>query len=300
MTDPADGLSAPRLLPGLALPSPGLSLAVAIIAVLASLDLGAASVLARSASQWSGRLTGSATIVTGGRDLESADAAVARAAEILGRTAGVANVKVLDPAPVDALAARLLGMPPQPASTPAPRVLAVRFKPGATITAARAADALSREGLVAACDDHGALSGPIERRGLLVAGAIAAAFVALLAVQAILIGQAIGATTRRLRERLLLLTQLGAAPSALARPLRDHAVVSAAVGAVLGSGAVMATTAVLAFEPGIAIRASARFPGLGPFGGFDVVVSAVWIPLALALAAGISRWAARRALRPLG
>ena len=299
MTGVTDARRAPRMLPGLALPSPGLTLLVAVISILASLDLSGASVLARTASEWSERLTGSATIVTGGRDLESADAAAARAVEILGRAGGVADVRVLDPATVDMAAGRVLGLTPSAPSTAPPRMLSVRFRPGSAMTAAQATDLLRRQGLAAAGDDHGPWTGPIERRGLFAAGAVGAIFLAVLASHAALTGAVITAAVRRLRERLGLLVQLGADTRALARPFRDHAIVSATAGAMLGSAIVVVMIAVLAFEPAMAIRLSAWLPGLPPIKGLDVIMGALWIPLAVVIAAGTGWMAARGAIRPL-
>jgi cell division protein FtsX len=294
-----DGRRSPALLPGLSLPSPVLTLALAVISLMASLDLGGASILARATSLWSGRLEGSATIVAGGRDLESADAAAARAAESLGRTVGIAEVRILEPAPMDALAGRLLGLEGYSPSTASPRMLSVRFQPGSSMTAGRAMARLRRDGLSVVVDDHGPWSGPIERLGLLAVGAVAGVLVVLLAIQVAFVGGAIRAMAFRRRDRLALLFQLGAGASTLTRPFRDHAVASAAAAAVLGSGAVVATIAILAFEPGIAIRLSVWLPWLPALDGLDVVASALWIPMAVATAAGAGQLAARGALRPL-
>lgn len=298
MTD-VDGRRAPALLPGLNFPSPVLTLVLAIISLLASLDLGGASVLARTASQWSGRLGGSATIVASGRDLESADAAAARAAEILGRTAGVAEVRILEPAPVDPMAARLLGLAPSAPSTAAPRMLSVRFQPGSTMTAAGATARLRGDGLSVAGDDHGPWSGPIERLGLLAAGAVAGVILVLLTLHMAVVVAAIRSAAGRRRERLTLLIQLGADASALMRPFRAHVVASTAVGACLGSGVVVALIAALAFEPTMSIRLSTCLPCVPELGGLDMIVSALWIPLAVAIAAGAGQMSAHGALRPL-
>ena len=252
MTAAARG--APALLPGLSFPAPGLTLAILLLSLLASLDLGGASMLGRRASQWSGRLTGAATVVAAGRDLESADAAAARAAEILGRLPAVAEARVLDPAPGDALAGRLLGLAPGPPTTAPPRLVSVRSKPGAILAVDRVAAVLRDQGVTAAVDDHGAWSGPLERLGLLAAVALGALFLLLLALLVAVIGALVGRAAADRRDRLGLLVQLGAGEASLTRPFGARAVASAAAGAALGSGAVMAIGAILAFAPEAALR----------------------------------------------
>ena len=71
--------SGPRLLPGVANPSPWLALAIFVLSVVAGLELVAATGSIRAAVAWSPRLAGSATVAVSGGGLESAEAAAARA-----------------------------------------------------------------------------------------------------------------------------------------------------------------------------------------------------------------------------
>ena len=299
MTKTTEVRRAPPLIPGMAVPAPGLTLSVAVISLLASLDLTGASVLARTLPQWSERLAGSATVAAAGRDLESADAAAARAAEILGRAPGVLSARVLDPSPMDALAARALGLTAGGPSGAPPRLIAVTVRGGGGPTADQAAGLLRHDGLAVAVDDHGPWSGPLERLGAVLAGAMALLLISLVAILATVAGGSARRAIRGRRDRLSLLVQLGAASATLSRQFRGRAIASTTLGATLGTGAAVLAAGALAFDPPAAIWLSARLPAMPQPMALDVLFGALWLPLAIGIAAWAAHRAARTALRSL-
>jgi hypothetical protein len=172
--------------------------------------------------------------------LESSDAAAARAREILGGLPGVAGVRVLEPASIDASLARILMAPPSSKDTGAPRVLAVSVAGGGSPATAPAERALSAEGLLFAIDDHGLWSGPCERLQILAAAAIGFGLLASIGILGALGGGAAGRRIDGVWPRLDILAQLGAAPERRARavtwPMAARAAAAGAVGAILGIG----------------------------------------------------------------
>jgi hypothetical protein len=241
------------------------------------------------------RLAGSMTVVISGRmdngALESSDAAAARAREVLSGLPGVAGVRVLEPAAIDSLLARVLRAPPSSADTGPARFLAVTFagRGPASASTASMAHALGAEGLLFAIDDHGAWTGPCERLALLCAAVVALGLLAGLAALAALAAGAAGRRIDGAWSRLDLLAQLGAEPSRLARavglPMAARAALFAAAGAAAGVGLCWLRWP----------AASAFLPPAPPV----VAGAALWL-LAAGLAAGIfARRVADRRLQAL-
>ncbi|HEY2481874.1 MAG TPA: hypothetical protein VGI30_06730 [Caulobacteraceae bacterium] len=90
----------------------GLTLTVLAAIGVVVLILDASAV--RTVGAFGPRLAGQATVVVWSHGLESADAAAARAGEIIAGLPGVRSVTPLDPEGSDELVARLLGAPSQP------------------------------------------------------------------------------------------------------------------------------------------------------------------------------------------
>ncbi|HLZ82437.1 MAG TPA: hypothetical protein VKQ54_02645, partial [Caulobacteraceae bacterium] len=123
--------SGPSLLPGAGRPSPWLVSAALALSLVAGLELVAASAAVRAAAVWSPRLAGTVTVAVAGAGLESAEAAAARATEILAGAPGVARIWVLDPDPGDAVAGRVMGLGGTAPSGDPPRLLAATLTGGA-------------------------------------------------------------------------------------------------------------------------------------------------------------------------
>ena len=290
---------APPLLPGARRPSPWLILAVLVISLLAGVELAAATVAARTAHAWLGRLGGSITVAVAGRGLESADAAAARAAEILALTPGVVGVRILDPAPGDGLAATAMGLGAGDDRGGTPRLLAAAFAPGHGAARPAVADLLSRQGVAAAADVHDTLDSPLERLAFGGAGVAAALPLTLIAGLWWLTAWAATRAGRRLSSRLDLLSRLGAAESQLAPPLAGGATTAVLVGAVLGTGAALALAAGALWLPAAGAWLAGRDVPTLVADGWDLAPVALWPALAVLIGFLAARSGARRVLRTL-
>ncbi len=295
----------PALLPGAGGLSPGVTLAMLVLSLIAALDLMAVAVAARTLEAWPERLAGSATVATTGGGIESADAAAARVAEILRRTPGVSGAWMLDPAPEDALAARIMGAqaavgleaPETDLPQPTPRLLGVMFSPGTSLTALRLAKILADQGPPVAIDDHGVWSGPLERTALVMAGSAGILLLALLLGVWSLVAGGVRRAFGRHAERLILLTHLGAAEPVLTGPFRRGLTLATTVGAGLGVFAAAGVGALLIWSPEAAIALAGRGVRLPTIDALDLVAGLAWLPVAVPVGALAARIAAIAALR---
>ncbi len=134
----------------------------------------------RTAGDLAPRLTGAVTVVVWAQALESAEAAQARAAEIIATVPGAGAVTLFDPAPGDSSVARLAGVPASASSDA--RLLAVEAHGEAQGLADRVEQGLSAQGLAARAADHSWKESPAARTAALIAAA--GALVPLVAVLA--------------------------------------------------------------------------------------------------------------------
>src|SRR5258708_23454899 len=127
----------------------------------------------RPAGDLAPRLTGAVTVVVWAQALESAEAAQARAAEIIATVPGAGAVTLFDPAPGDSSVARLAGVPASASSDA--RLLAVEAHGEAQGLADRVEQGLSAQGLAARAADHSWKESPAARTAALIpaAGALA-------------------------------------------------------------------------------------------------------------------------------
>ncbi len=259
-----------------------LSLAGVSLIVCLTLVVGLAAVRYRSEGGLA--MAGEATIVVHASALESADAAAARAAELLAGQPQVARAWPQSPARVDGLTARLID---GRSSAGESRLVAVDLRPGAAADPAALTRLLTAEGLAASLDDHGPRSGPVERAILFAAiGGGAVLVLAVLLVAAI----SAGAARTRARSRwedLDLLRLSGAAERSVAALFGG-----AAAGAALGAGGV---GAILAVGGLVMLHARNPWPTVPVIAWQDLVVAVAW-PLAAALVAAVAAVAAVRAL----
>ena len=297
----------PSLLPGAASPSPWLALAIFVLSVVAGLELVAATAAIRTAIAWSPRLAGSATVAVSGGGLESAEAAAARATEILARSPGVARITVLDLDPTDALAGRIMGLAEAAGRREPPRLLATTFAGGEGASAAALAQTLRRENVVAAIDDHGVWTGPLERTAVIAAATAAGSLLVVIVLVWALAAASAGAAVRRRADRVSLLLHLGATDGMILGPFRARAVGAAALGALIGTGAAAALAAAAIWSPAAADWINAQITaqvgaqiGIGPgLDAWDLAAAAIWLPIAVAIAAWAAGGAAKARLRAL-
>jgi cell division protein FtsX len=302
-TGAARAAGGPALLPGAANPSPWLALAMLVLSAVAALELVAGTAAIRAAVAWSPRLAGSATVAVSGGGLESAEAAAARATEILARSPGVTRIAVLDPDASDGLAGRLMGLSRTAAETEPPRVIATTFDAGAEGSAAAITEDLRRENVVAAVDDHGVWSGPMERTAVLAAAGGAGLLLALVVLTWVSAAASAAAAVRQRTARVTLLLQFGATDGMILRPFGARAAGAAALGAVIGAAAAAGLGAAVIWSPGVATWISsltgaplAVAPGLD---AWDLAAAAIWPPVAILLALWAAGGAARAKLRAL-
>jgi hypothetical protein len=123
----------------------------------------------RTAGDLGPRLTGAVTVVVWAHGLESADAAQARAGEIVATVPRAGAATLLDPAPSDSLVARLLETPTSEASDA--RLLAVEAHGEAQGLASRLQQVLRAHGLPARAADHSWKDSPAARTAVLIAAA---------------------------------------------------------------------------------------------------------------------------------
>lgn len=293
----------PSLLPGAANPSPWLALAVLLLSFLAGLELVASTAAIRAAAAWSPRLAGTMTVAVGGAGLESAEAAAARATEILAKAPGVARIRVLDPDPADAAAARIMGLSGTATAGDSPRLLAATSAGEEGASAAALARDLRRENVAAAVDDHGVWTGPLERTAVVLGAAAAGLFIVLITLVWALAATAAAAAVRRRASRVNLLLHLGATDPAIAGPFRARAVGATALGAVIGAGAAVALASAAIWSPAAADWIKAQLaaqvgasPGLD---AWDLAAVALWPPVAVLVAAWAAGAATKARLRAL-
>jgi len=259
-----------------------LTLIGAIVSILGA--AGARAVLDRRAD-WDGSIT----IAAMERGLETADAAAARAEELLRRQTGVASVEVRDPRRDDAVIAGLMGA--TTSGVEAPRFIDVRPVPGARLSQADLAAPLAAQGLAVRFDDHRRWDGPVERTALAAGGGWAALTVAAVALLAGCVLNVAGHAVRRVRKRMSLMISLGATRGMLAAqfpgPLCASAVVGALIGSVLAAGLALWAAELL-------FRSQAAAIG---FDRWDLLAAAPWPPAAALIGWLFARLGAAGALK---
>jgi cell division protein FtsX len=271
---------------------------VFMLSLLASLEIVAAAVVTGALGDWAARLTGSATLAITGHGLEAADAAAARAVEILIEAPGVKQARVLEPKPDDANTAALLGLVAEGPGAPVVRLETVSIAPGSSLSGAQLQGLLRTRGVNAAVDDHGAWSGPIERTALIGAITAAATEAALLLLVGVVVSLATRRAVAREAARAKLLLHLGASEDLLARQFAKGAPIAATLAA--GAGALLAAflAAVTRTTPGALWLQAAGLP-VSSAGAWHLAAPLVWPILIALLALLIARGAARAALRAM-
>jgi cell division transport system permease protein len=128
---------------------------VAVLSFLACIAVVAALGANRAANGWRAELTGSATVLVRPSGTETADAAAARAAEVLsGIKPGVEEADALEKEKAEALLKPWLGDTEVLQDLPVPRLVSVELDPKAPASAATLEKALKDAGVDATVDDH--------------------------------------------------------------------------------------------------------------------------------------------------
>jgi hypothetical protein len=260
-----------------------------VISTLAGLDIGLFAAAGRSAGACVSRFHDPATVVVAGAGLESADAAQARAREILSAIPGL-RVANLDPSDCDPGIAEAMGARPSPDAEV--RLLAVEGPSAGSATRLEAA--LRAQNLPARADDHRWPSSALARTVAAVVGAAAGSAILL----CLAIGMICAWMTRREFTRnqtaIEILSTAGAEDGFIIRLFRARAWRLGLWAAALGTAASDAILGLWSrYGPRTALDA------LRPLTHQDGAWSLGWPVAACAIAALASGWAARAALRSL-
>ena len=277
-----------RLLVGGWLGGPGTSVWLMAGCLILAFCLGIGSILVVDASQFfidrGSLLTGDITAVIEGRDLESADAAAARGAEVLTRTPGVSRVTILEPEEGDRAIARLIGVPAEQDARMVSILATERVRAPCVVAV------LERAGITSIADDHRGYRGALERR-LLVAEMVAGLIVLATLTSLFLLGQ-ISARGQLLFDvqRIDLMVRLGADPRIVAGVWAGRTALAAVLGTLTGVLAALICLAMLIITPSNSVGGLDTW-GLYPLAIVDGLGAAIWLPI-LPPAAALGAWIA--------
>lgn len=182
----------------------------ALVAFFLSVGVIAEISAKRLASDLAPRLRGQVTVVVWGRGLESADAAAARAAELLTSQPGLHRIEVLEGDERDALIGAIIAGPSN--GLESPRLISFDGTPPNH----QLSSLMTRERLTATFDDHRETRGILERRGWALVGLGLALSVLLFAGFAATCFVTGVAETHSGNPRIELMMRLGAEPSSIA------------------------------------------------------------------------------------
>jgi cell division transport system permease protein len=288
-----------RWRPGALLPAAdsrdgALGFVIAVLCFFACLTALAAMAGDRAARGWTAQLQDSATVLVRPTASESADAAAAKAAEILAGVKGVGEVQALSRDKAVALLQPWIGKDALPADLPIPRLVAVELNKTAPASAQDLDRALKAQGIDATVDDHSVWITDIVRAGGWARLAALGMFLLTAAAAGAMIAFAAGAALAARHEIVQVLHISGAEDRFIAGLVqRRFAMLAAGAGLFAAAAAAM-------------IGAAARI--LGGDNGLTPVLPIAWTdllvlpicPLAAALvAATAARLAALRLLKEL-
>jgi cell division transport system permease protein len=209
----------------------------AVLCFFACIALIAALGTDRAANGWTRQLQGSATVLVRPGPSETADQAVARAAETLAGTKGVREARALEKEKAYDLIRPWLGPAAQLDQLPVPRMVTVELDPARPATAQQLQTALVQAGIDGTVDDHSRWMKDILRAGAMARiAAIAIAVLTALAAAAVMIfATRAGLTARREEVEVLHLT--GAQDDYIADLFRDRFAVLGAIAGLMGAAA---------------------------------------------------------------
>jgi cell division transport system permease protein len=270
----------------------GLVFVIAVLCFFACVTAVAALAAGRAAGGWTAQLQDSATVLVRPKGGESADAAAARAAEVLADVRGVSEARALEKDKAAALLEPWLGRGVLADDLPMPRLVALDLNPDHPPSAADLQSALKAQDVDATVDDHSLWVRDIVRAGAWAQIAALGVFALTALAAAAVIAFAARAVLASRREIVDVLHSAGAKDGFIAGLLARR---FAAMAFVAGVGGAL---------PVAAIGAAARLAGGGL--GLTPVLPVAWADLlallpcpllSAAVAAVAARSAAMRLLR---
>jgi cell division transport system permease protein len=267
---------------------------VATLCFLACLAALGALGADRAARGWRTDLTGSATVVVRPKADETADAAAARAAEVLAGVKGVVEADALEREKAEALLRPWLGDAAVLHDLPVPRLVSVDLDPKAPAKAAAMDQALKAAGVDATVDDHSLwLKDILEAAGRARAAALGvAALIAAAAAAVIVFATRAGLAARG--DVVSVLHLAGAEDGFIADLFVDRFARMAAMAGLIGAGA----AAII----GVLVRSAGGDAGLTPvlpLAWSDLLTLPACPLIAAAIAAVAARGTALRLLREM-
>ena len=224
------------LVPAASVSGRALAIVIAIMTFLASLTAGFAIVLADASNEWRGAVGLEMTIQVmphAGRDIE-ADAA--KAAQIAGGFAGVAEARAFSLRESEELLSPWLGAGLDLSQLPTPRMIVVRRDPKARLDEIGLRAALDAALPDAVLDNHGAWMERLDTMAQVVVGAAAGIFVLVLTAMALAVGFATRGAMAGNRDIIEALHFVGAADGFIARQFQFHFLRLGLRGGVTGGG----------------------------------------------------------------
>ncbi len=265
---------------------------VAVLSLLACLTIVAALSANRAASGWQAQLQGSATVLVRPKPGETADAAAARATEVMADIEGVDQPLMMEPEKAIALIKPWLGEDVLTDDLPIPRLVTLELDPRHPATADTIRKALAAGGIDATVDDHSVWVKDIVRSATIARLIAFSIFLLLFAATASVIVFATRAALEARRELVLVLHHAGAEDDFIASLFQARFGRMAAIAGAFGAA------------PAIVAGAMLRLIGGGH--GLTPVLPVAWTDLlapapAPLIAAVIAMMAARAtALRIIG
>ncbi|GAB4184078.1 MAG: hypothetical protein OHK0024_24150 [Thalassobaculales bacterium] len=239
---------------------------VAAMVFLASLALAGMLASRAAVERWHWNLGGSLTVQIlprAGVGEQALAAQAQAAAEVLVRTAGVAQVRILDPADAAALVAPWLGSAEMGLALPLPTMIDATLAPGARLDAAGLRQRLREVAPTALIDDHGDWLAELQRLARLVdaAGLVVVALVAGTAAAAVAFATRTGLAVHR--DTVAVMHLVGAQDGYIAGQFQRHAAGLALRGGIVG--VVLAGVAILGLSLLLEAEGPAGLPA-EPFG----------------------------------
>lgn len=279
-----------------------LAAVVAIMMFLAAAASGGVAMVIGAAAEWQSEFAREMTVQIrpiAGRDIE---AEVARAAALARATRGIADVRVYSREESERLLEPWLGQGLSLSELPVPRMIAVRVAPGTAADTAGLRQALAREVVGAALDDHRGWIG--RMRGMATTAIVGGLAVVALVLIATILSVAFATRGAMASNRTIIevLHFIGAKDSYIATQFQRHFLTLGLKGGVIGGGSALLLLALAGpisdHFVGTAgdSEATALFGAfsIGPMGYGMVIAEVVLIAVVTALT---SRRVVRRTLR---
>ncbi len=224
------------LVPAASVSGRALAIVIAIMTFLASLTAGFAIVLADASNEWRGAVGLEMTIQIMPRASRDIEADAAKAAQIAGGFAGVAEARAFSRQESEELLSPWLGAGLDLSQLPTPRMVVVRRDPGARLDEIGLRTALDAALPNAVLDNHGSWMQRLDTMAQVVVGAAAGIFLLVLTAMALAVGFATRGAMAGNRDIIEALHFVGAADGFIARQFQFHFLRLGLRGGVVGGG----------------------------------------------------------------